>query len=198
MGSFNFYFNRHPVWKSATKVSSLARSMVSVFLQLKQTLTQHKHYLFTPKDLTTWCLGMVRYLLPSSSQDHRAALEAFSHQACHLFRDKLVSGEDRAKYDSAMASVLQSDWSYSPSNADEAAATFATAGDANFSPGSPLPMFGRLLGKISLEQWSTVVERGTYKLQTSIYSLHQKIYTFHFTLKERCCFLVTTETLTST
>ena len=71
-----------------------------------------------------------------------------------------MSGEDRAKYDSAMASVLQSDWSYSPSNADEA--TFATAGDANFSPGSPLPMFGRLLGKISLEQWSTVVERGIH------------------------------------
>ena len=175
-GQFNFHFNRHPVWKSPTKVSSLARSMVSVFLQLKQALTQHKHYLFTPKDLTTWCLGMVRYLLPSSSQDDRAALEAFSHQACHLFRDKLVSGEDRAKYDSAMASVLQSDWSYSPSDAEES--TFATAGDANFSPGSPLPMFGRLLGKISLEQWSTVVDRGTHYKRRSIHYI--KKFT-HFT-----------------
>ena len=37
---------------------------------------------------------------------------------------------------------------------------FATAGDANFSAESPLPKFGRGLGKIEEDQWSNVVQRG--------------------------------------
>ena len=97
----------HPVWKSASKVGSLAHTMVAVFLQLKQTLSNHKHYLFTPKDLTSWCIEMMRYLFAASSQDHKSVLEVFTYQARRLFKDKLVNVEDKDKFDSVIKNVLQ-------------------------------------------------------------------------------------------
>ena len=95
------------MWKSASKVGSLAHTMVAVFLQLKQTLSNHKHYLFTPKDLTSWCIEMMRYLFAASSQDHKSVLEVFTYQARRLFKDKLVNVEDKDKFDSVIKNVLQ-------------------------------------------------------------------------------------------
>jgi hypothetical protein len=66
--------SKHPVWKLANKVSTLASSMISIYEEVKATFTpmNHNHYLFTPRDLTRWCLGLFRYNLNADSQtaDH--------------------------------------------------------------------------------------------------------------------------------
>ena len=59
----------------------------------------------------------------------------------------------------ARLDVLKSDWNYLYK--PEEGVIFATAGDANFSAESPLPKFGRGLGKIDEDQWINVVQRGT-------------------------------------
>ena len=54
---------RHAVWGNVAKVHALAGSMVHVYEQLKTrfTVDDYSHYLFTPRDLTHWVLGLLRY-----------------------------------------------------------------------------------------------------------------------------------------
>lgn len=52
----------HPVWNSRTKISQLATSMVTIYSNLKKlfSVDTKSHYVFTPRHLTEWCLGLVR------------------------------------------------------------------------------------------------------------------------------------------
>jgi len=54
---------RHPVWSNQSKVRRLASSMVQVYNQLRTefSVDDYSHYLFTPRDLTRWVLGLLRY-----------------------------------------------------------------------------------------------------------------------------------------
>ena len=66
----------HAVWGSGSKVAQLASSMVQMYLQMKQSFAvdDQSHYLFTPKHLTEWCLGLVRYAAPDGGGgDSRSA-----------------------------------------------------------------------------------------------------------------------------
>ncbi len=49
-------------WNEA-KVQKLASSMVNVYEQVREKFKQDEqsHYLFTPRDLTHWTLGLLRY-----------------------------------------------------------------------------------------------------------------------------------------
>ena len=60
----------HPVWSSRTKVSQLATSMVTIYANLKKSFSvdEKSHYIFTPKHLSDWCLGLVRYIIQVFSQ----------------------------------------------------------------------------------------------------------------------------------
>ena len=63
--------SRHPVWGNVAKIHALAGSMVQVYEQLKArfTVDDYSHYLFTPRDLTHWVLGLLRYDLAAGSND---------------------------------------------------------------------------------------------------------------------------------
>ena len=54
---------RHQVWSNQSKVRRLASSMVQVYNQLRAefSVDDYSHYLFTPRDLTRWVLGLLRY-----------------------------------------------------------------------------------------------------------------------------------------
>ena len=66
---FNEILPTHPVWSSRTKVSQLATSMVTIYANLKKSfpVDQKSHYIFTPKHLSDWCLGLVRYIIQVST-----------------------------------------------------------------------------------------------------------------------------------
>lgn len=50
-------------FSSSSKVTKLACFMISLYLRLRKefSVDDHSHYLFTPKLLTDWCLGLLRY-----------------------------------------------------------------------------------------------------------------------------------------
>ena len=68
---FNEILPTHPVWSSRTKVSQLATSMVTIYANMKKSfpVDQKSHYIFTPKHLSDWCLGLVRYMIQVSRSD---------------------------------------------------------------------------------------------------------------------------------
>ena len=57
--------DRHQVWGNPSKVKALASTMIQVYEQVRQRFTAdyYSHYVFTPRDLTQWVLGMLRYNL---------------------------------------------------------------------------------------------------------------------------------------
>ena len=151
----------HPVWSSRTKISQLATSMVTIYSNLKKSFSvdDKSHYIFTPKHLTEWCLGLVRYLVNEEDKSSKELLRIWSHEACRLFRDKLADEEDQQKFDSLMKGVLQADWNSSAwDNLHQC--HFVTLGDLNYSAGAPMPMLGRKLGLLSSSEWEPLVAKG--------------------------------------
>ncbi|XP_068082912.1 cytoplasmic dynein 2 heavy chain 1 [Anabrus simplex] len=153
----------HPVWHNSSKVASLASTMIKMYEEIKSTFTpvQQNHYLFTPRDLTRWCLGLFRYEIGSQDKGTDCILEVVIYEAMRLFRDKLVGHDDRNKFDTILKQILDSDWS-KDSVMDKASGTFfVTAGSMNpVSSGAPVPALGKPLGKLETDDWISTIERG--------------------------------------
>lgn len=73
----------------------------------------HSHYLFTPRDLTRWCLSLLRYDFSSIGGDATAEnlLEIWTYEAFRLFKDRLVGSDAQEKFDQIIDKALKSDWS---------------------------------------------------------------------------------------
>ena len=131
-------------------------------MNMKKTFTvdDKSHYTFTPKHLTEWCLGMVRYLIFDGDKSPKNVLEAWSYEACRLFRDKLSNEDAQQKFDMILKGILQADWN-SGASENIMNTYFVTMGDSNFSAGSPMPVFGRKLGHLNPADWETMVDKGS-------------------------------------
>ena len=107
--------SRHPIWGNNSRVNALAGTMVAVYDQLRQrfTVDDYSHYLFTPRDLTNWALGLLRYDLTAATNDSTSdhVLEVWAYEAQRLFRDRLVGTDSVNKFDNALISTIRSDWS---------------------------------------------------------------------------------------
>ncbi|XP_033632471.1 cytoplasmic dynein 2 heavy chain 1-like isoform X2 [Asterias rubens] len=155
----------HPIWGSASRCNQLAVSMLNVYEQTraKFSIDEHSHYLFTPRDLTQWVLGLLRYDLKAASSDNTSdyVLEIFAYEASRLFRDRLVSEEARSRFDSILLGALQSEWNAGHVMQNMAGVYYVTWGsraDAGAS-GGPLPPVGKPLGRLSSSDLKEVIKR---------------------------------------
>lgn len=82
-------------------------------LKSRFTVDDYSHYLFTPRDLTKWCLSLLRYDLTAGSKEGSSdhLLEIWAYEARRLFRDRIVGSDGLGKFDSILMSVIRSDWS---------------------------------------------------------------------------------------
>uniref|UniRef100_H2ZEZ5 Uncharacterized protein n=1 Tax=Ciona savignyi TaxID=51511 RepID=H2ZEZ5_CIOSA len=92
---------RHPVWGSPSKVyEQMRKSYLS---------DDHGHYLFTPRDLTSWCVSLMRYDEACMVGDGRAPdslLSVWVYEAYRLFRDRIVGGKGKDRFDQINAKEL--------------------------------------------------------------------------------------------
>ena len=129
---FNEVLPSHPLWGNTTRVSQLAGSMVSVYMQMKQSFSvdDYNHYIFTTRDLTQWCLSMVRYVINLEDTSPASVLLPWAYEACRLFRDKMASRDDKQKFDTILKNVLMADWNSNTFDALERT-YFVTPGKGN-------------------------------------------------------------------
>ena len=141
-------------------------------------MDDYSHYVFTPRDLTSWVLGLMRYPLSSSSEGGKTSaaggsgplLEMWAYEACRLFRDRLVGEKAHKQFDEILTSVVRADWSLDLSSlmqeggamyvtwAGATAAAAAGQGQGQGQGGSAL--FGKPLGRLSSADMEEVVAKG--------------------------------------
>ncbi|CAL4157019.1 unnamed protein product, partial [Meganyctiphanes norvegica] len=151
---------KHPAWTTPAKCQQLAASMIQVYQQVRETFSvdDYSHYLFTPRDLTRWVFGLLRYDIADDKGHTQTLLEVWFYEACRLFRDKLVEEEDITKFDSIILACLHSDWGLDLRNHVHNT-YFVTAATGTVLAGAPLPMHGHTLGYMTEEDWAATVSR---------------------------------------
>ena len=79
---------------------------------LKFSRDKYGHYLFTPRELTTWCLSLLRYNLAELKRDQgvETVLQVWAYEAMRIFHDRLVDKESRKQFVAILDGVLQGDW----------------------------------------------------------------------------------------
>uniref|UniRef100_UPI00358EC9AE cytoplasmic dynein 2 heavy chain 1-like n=1 Tax=Myxine glutinosa TaxID=7769 RepID=UPI00358EC9AE len=105
----------HPGRSSLTQVQSLASSMVQLYehVQKKCSSEEFSHYVFTPRELTHWIFGLLRYNLSEGTVgDSRSNLlaQAWAYEACRVFRDRLVGPVAQEAFDTALSLAIGAVW----------------------------------------------------------------------------------------
>ncbi|XP_041357041.1 cytoplasmic dynein 2 heavy chain 1-like isoform X2 [Gigantopelta aegis] len=161
--------SHHPVWGNAAKVHALAGSMVDFYEQMRQrfTIDDYSHYLFTPRDLTKWVMSLLRYDLNAGQSENTSdhLLEIWAYEARRLFRDRIVGSEAQNRFDNLLMSVIRADWSCNIfENIDSTYyvtwGARSESGAPSAAAGAPLPLFGKPLGKLAVDDLKAVIERG--------------------------------------
>ena len=89
--------------------------MVDVYEQVRRkfSVDEQRHYLFTPRDLTQWVRGLMRYELNSPAQP---LLDTWAFEGSRQLRDRLVNHRDASRFDSIVASALRSNFDHNLDN----------------------------------------------------------------------------------
>jgi dynein heavy chain 2, cytosolic len=93
-------------------LNHLAAAMVGVWASVRSrfNVDAHRHYIFTPRDLITWVDGLRSYSL-SEGED---LLNATVYEGARLFRDRLVTVDERARFDGMLLSAFRAEFSATP------------------------------------------------------------------------------------
>ena len=114
-------------WSQQGAVARLATATVDIYQKLRQrfTVSEHRHYLFCPRDLTRWLFNLLRYDLASVS-----LLDAWAHEAHRIFADRLVEASNRRKFKELVRKTLLKDFKHEV-KFDGACFTSLLGGDAS-------------------------------------------------------------------
>lgn len=137
-------------------------AFVCVFqVRSKYTVDHYPHYIFTPRDVTSWILSLMRYDIAEGSNDSaEALLKIWAYQAKRLFGDRLVGKESREKFDSTLVSALRNDWSVSVDDLNSMYYVTWGSGGGLSKTGNVVGSFGRPLGRLSKEDFKQIVAKG--------------------------------------
>eukprot|EP00906_Rhabdomonas_costata_P011239 RCo015918 len=101
----------HSQWGGNKHGEALAATLVSVYAKAKArfTLDKHSHYVFTPRDLSSWVANLLHYDMDSCD-----LLDVLHYEGCRLFSDRLVTEKERREFGDILTGELSRDWQYFP------------------------------------------------------------------------------------
>jgi dynein heavy chain 2 len=138
----------HNVWDMPKSVAKLAGTMINIYDQITQkfTVDMYPHYIFTPRDLSRWVVGITRYEYESPEEGE--LLDIVAYEAVRLFQDRLVGNDSRSKFQSLLQSVFRSEWNHTPNMAD---IVYACSGTGSLTSQS------KKLSKVSLKSYTDIL-----------------------------------------
>ncbi|KAJ3307863.1 Cytoplasmic dynein 2 heavy chain 1, partial [Blyttiomyces sp. JEL0837] len=107
-----YCFPSHAVWDLPKNIQRLSSTLIAVYDQVSQkfNVDVYPHYLFTPRDISRWIIGLTRY--EYKSREESELLDILAYEATRIFQDRLVTTEHRTKFLSILSSCLTSDWNH--------------------------------------------------------------------------------------
>eukprot|EP00727_Mastigamoeba_balamuthi_P008592 m51a1_g4355 putative cytoplasmic dynein 2 heavy chain 1 (4311) ;mRNA; f:228679-242475 len=152
-------------WKQQKNIERLAKTMVDVYeaVKAKFSVDEYPHYIFTPRDLTRWVLGLLQY-------DHDSAdlLEIWTYEAHRIFRDKIVGEAGLRKFDQILDSALKQ-WDVPDPAALTKDSLFVTLG-------SQSKRGAHQLSKIGSKDLTSQVKRGILFYEREVKELHLVLF----------------------
>lgn len=79
---------------SSKKLSQFLVELYSMVRQ-KYSVDEHRHYLFTPRDVTGLVFNLMRYDI----REAQSLIETLIYESSRTFRDRLVSRDSKMSYD---------------------------------------------------------------------------------------------------
>jgi dynein heavy chain 2 len=89
----------------ANSSKKLAQFLIDLYSNVRQkfSVDDHRHYLFTPRDLTGLVFNMLRYEI----NEAQGLIETFIYESSRIFRDRLVDKDSKMRFDKILYSLLK-------------------------------------------------------------------------------------------
>lgn len=99
--------SQHAQWRQKPNRQKLASTMVEVYDQVKAkfTVDDFAHYQFTPRDITKWVVGLLRYDLQNSD-----LFEVWTYEGDRHFKDRLVDSASKQRFERIVESIVKTQW----------------------------------------------------------------------------------------
>ncbi|EKX39469.1 hypothetical protein GUITHDRAFT_160010 [Guillardia theta CCMP2712] len=147
---FSSYIPKHPTWSDKKSVERLAGTLIQFYERLKTTFVvdEHRHYLFTPRDVTALVIGLMRYEITTHE-----VLDVLAYEAQRIFRDRLVGEDAMRSFDSSvLGDILRTEWNHKVDLKNTFFTTWLYAGEKNEN--------FQMLGRSGGEDLEAVIQQG--------------------------------------
>jgi dynein heavy chain 2 len=131
----------HPTFGQGAMSGSskkLARFVVDTYAAIKSKFPndEHRHYLFTPREVTEWIFGLMRYEATTA----QPLIESLIYENFRIFRDRLVDKESKTRLESIVYQGLRQHLKFN----DKLTSTYFLSKVGNGSSVGGSPALGRL------------------------------------------------------
>jgi dynein heavy chain 2 len=159
-------------WVQKSERERLANFLIEVYQKTREkfTVDDRRHYLFTPRDVTIWVKNLCRYNLEVDN-----LLDVLAYEAQRVFRDRLVGGDSRSRFDQQLSGSLRTQFrhpvpaedmifsslslSRGPGGGASAAAS-NKKGEGKESDAGDSASFGGVLSKMNEVDFNKLVSQG--------------------------------------
>jgi len=124
----------------ANSSKKLAQFLVELYASVRQkfSVDDHRHYLFTPRDITGLVFNLLRYEISEA----QGLIDTLIYESSRVFRDRLVDRDSKARFDKILYSLLKSHLRFGEQLKDTFFLSKVAQGSQGLVPG--LPPLGRI------------------------------------------------------
>lgn len=142
----------HPSFGGGQMVSSskkLSQFMIELYTNVKQkfSIDEHRHYLYTPRDITQLVFSLLRYDI----REAQTLIEVLIYESQRIFKDRLVDKTSKGAFDSLLYTLLRNHLKYNEKLTDTYFISKVAAGGDRLIPDLPS------LGRINKSDFSTMI-----------------------------------------
>jgi dynein heavy chain 2 len=124
----------------ANSSKKLAQFLVELYANVRQkfSVDDHRHYLFTPRDITGLVFNLLRYEI----QEAQGLIETLVYESSRIFKDRLVDKDSKMRFDKILYTLLKNHLRFGEQLKDTYFISKVVQGTSSLVPG--LPPLGRI------------------------------------------------------
>ena len=159
----------NPTFAGGTMANSskkLAQFLIDLYSNVRQkfSVDDHRHYLFTPRDITSLVFNLLRYEIAEA----QGLIETLIYESSRIFKDRLVDKESKTRYDKILYSLLKNHLRYAEQLKDVYYISKIVQGNQSLVPGLPP------LGRIGKQDFINMIDqaRKSYEREYKAMDIH--------------------------